>query len=298
MNLAFAVFFPLWALLLGPLLLGVPHLLATVRYVPRLPSRRFLTSIGSAFVLIALVRIAIGDGEWMRHHPGGLETLLAVAAALTWASRGYFNGVRAVPALLAILALTVASFTRPLETIGFLILAHNFVAFFYWIKHASSGRDRAVAYGALAAFSALTAMIFAGVFDAWIPSHAFEILGGALSADTIGSQILPWSADAAVWTRAVCAYAFGQGVHYFVWMKAIPEQDLKFEHSLSFRGSWRQLRHSFGGYVLSAAAVLSIGLLVYAAFTGWPEARLLYFSLAAFHGYFEIAGLFASAKSA
>ena len=80
-------------------------------------------------------------------------------------------------------------------------------------------------------------------------------------------------------------------MHYFVWLKAIPEQELATTHPVSFRLSMSYLVKDFGRKtVIWTVAVVVASLLMW-ALVALPQARLLYFSIAAFHGYLEIAGL-------
>ena len=111
----------------------------------------------------------------------------------------------------------------------------------------------------------------------------------------LGAWIAPWAQDwvGSEWIlyHCVVAYAFGQSMHYFVWLKAIPDQHHTSEAPTSFRQSLRLLQVDFGRKsVLVGAGLILLSLAAW-AFVLFPQARALYFALAAYHGYLELAGL-------
>jgi len=290
-NLALALFAPLWALLLGPLILGVPHLLADLRYAPK-SSPSMISIFGSLFVVMALLRLFMPRtwAAWDILPPNAPELCgalligggLAVFSKTSWLRRLGAAGILA--------ALFFCSWTYPLVTVGAMVLLHNFIAFGFWIAGAPSWADRRWAIFALVLFSTLTLLILTGYFDVFTLHRPSVIIGGKLSELGIGQMIFP-SLDMDWWPRAVTAYAFGQGVHYFVWLKAIPEQQVSSEKAWSFAQSMRWLRRDVGrgwlyGVGLAGGGLLAAGLLI-----TFPAARLIYLAGAAFHGYFEIAGL-------
>ena len=74
-------------------------------------------------------------------------------------------------------------------------------------------------------------------------------------------------------------------------MKAIPDQRHSHEIPTSFRQSYRLLKNDFGKrYIAGMVAFLVGGILVW-IFVNSVEARVIYFAIAAFHGYLEMAGL-------
>jgi hypothetical protein len=292
-NFVLALNYPLWVLLIGPVLLGVPHLISSIRYVPKITQINFLSVplIGGFFVLVALVRLWIGAPDLNAVELGlGLFLLSLVA---------YFykeNKIRITTSFLLLGGLLAATLIYPLQTLGFLVLAHNFVAFFFWFSRARLKSDRMTAGFCLFLFSTVTLAILIGLFDSFISDRLFEIFTGFNEA-FIGAQIFP-EGDMALWSRAVSAYAFGQGVHYFVWLKAIPEQELPYEHTTNFNHSFKLLKSDIGNRIVYFSGLLLVGLVAFAVFKNFVEARYFYMSLAAFHGYFEIMALpFVKAQS-
>jgi hypothetical protein len=195
--------------------------------------------------------------------------------------------------------LVILSASYPAQTLGALVLIHNFVGFFYWICAAKSREERRVALASLLVFAFLTSAILLGLFDFVMMVREKKILSGSLNEFSIGHFIFPYESGV-FWNRAVSAFAFGQGVHYFVWLKAIPEQRPLMEEvsrkdvSPSPRKNpearkWNLRSHKIS--LLRLAFGGSAALLLYACLSSFAEARLFYLGLAAFHGYFEIIGL-------
>ena len=298
--LTLALTVPLWVLLVGPLVLGVPHLVASLSFVPRLTGAGkeaagigMAVRFGALFIAVAAMRLwstAPGPAIFDRL-PNGVEMAAMLIAGGCLASASGAGFIRSACSAAILSALMAASLTAPASTLGALVLAHNFAGFIYWIARAPTSNDRFVGLGALVLFAAATVAILAGVFDAALTWRTSSIFGGALDDWSIGQTILPGTDRAIWWSRAVSAFALGQSLHYFVWLRAIPEQELPHQHPIGFSKSLRLLERDTGPAVVYGAAYGLAGLFVYALFKGWPEARLLYLTAAAFHGYFEIAGL-------
>lgn len=292
-NFAVALSIPLWVLLVGPVILGIPHLISSTRYIPQLTNLNLLSIplIGSFFVLIGMIRLWFGAPDFNSLELGTGLFLIGLVGFYYKESK-----VRIISSLLLLGGLLVASLKYPLETLGFLVLAHNFVAFFFWIARAKSKSDKTTAIASLLLFSSLTLALLTGLFDAFISNRIFEIFNGFNDA-SIGAQIFP-HADMTLWSRAVSAYALGQGIHYFVWLKAIPEQELPYQHTTNFSYSFKLLKSDMGNRIVYFSGLMLIGLMTFALLKNFTEARIIYVSLAAFHGYFEIMALpFVKAKT-
>lgn len=305
-NLYIALHFPLWALLFGPIVLGIPHLISSLRYVPRfafsagdLNPKRIYFYFASCFILLAFLRL------WLDTHPqtsvllnlseNAPELLAAgvvVIALALWSSQKWQNIFLAV---FVLGILSWLSFEFPLETLGALILIHNFIGFIFWLKAAKTTDEMISAGSALFIFILVTAFILLGGFDEIILGRPTGILGGALNDLSIGPLIFP-QASFLLWSRAVSAYSLGQGLHYFVWLKAIPEQHLPSQNPVSFTRSSQFLLDDFGRKGLWMIALATFFVVGFGCLITFPAARVLYIAVAAFHGYFEIAGLVFSPK--
>jgi hypothetical protein len=104
-------------------------------------------------------------------------------------------------------------------------------------------------------------------------------------------MIAPWSENYQIWFHCVVAYAFGQALHYFVWMKAIADEHGPTEISTSFRMSKNLWQKDLGRFAFYVGCVIVISTFAMWALTALPVARSLYFSIAAYHGYMEISAL-------
>jgi hypothetical protein len=298
LNLALAVFLPMWTLLLGPLLLGIPHLVASSAYVSRCAARRDVagpsvaTLAGGCFLAVALIRSwANANGyDTLGMLPNWVELAAAGLCFLWLANLATPSATELLTGLSLLGGLVLSSIAFPFWTLGILVLAHNGVAFVYWLRRARSNLDRQAAIFASGLFCLGTAAILAGLFDGVARSAGASLSASGFDVATIGQSIFP-GADSVWWPRAVMAYAFGQSQHYIVWLKALPEQDLPRQHPIGFSKSARLFKLGAGRLLLFAAAYGVGALFAYACWAGLHEARALYLAGAIFHGYFEIAGL-------
>ena len=314
-TLTLSVALPLWVLLIGPLLWGVPHIFSSVRYfhyalsngqtpgAVEISRRRFFT-FGAIFLILLAVfayRLLITADYFGTSTPQlsewkGSDFVELFATGITFfiGALIYRKSPSKIFGGLALLIPFAAIFLRyPIATIGAMVLIHNFVAFIYWIIASKTSSERRVAWLAFAAVSILTALIFMGALDSFYrflaPAHILNF--AKLSISDTGKLIAPWSQQEKLWLHACVAFAFGQSMHYFVWLKAIPDQYHYHDAPTSFRQSWGLLRSDFGKSLATVLILLTIGSVVFWSFLSFQQARLIYFCLASYHGYLEIAGL-------
>lgn len=307
LSLCTSLLAPLWVLVLGPLIYGTPHLFSSLRYVHstaageaniRLPQfKKALYAFSFIFSAVSILRILSDFGFVNTQHLSSSSNLLElgsfVLSLLCCAVIYKHSYARMFVAFALCIPFVWAAWTLPLWTSGVLILLHNFIAFIYWIGATQTRRERAIAVLAAGVFLLVNAAIFSGVFDGVykLMTPTAELPWAALEYSELGKMIAPWSSDYVTWFHAVVAYAFGQSLHYFVWLKAIPDQHHTQEVPTTFRQSYKLLVDDFGKkhYIFMLAVILiSVGAW---AFLKMPEARIVYFSFAAYHGYLEIAGL-------
>lgn len=264
---------PLWLLALGPLLLGVPHLLADLRYlvvVPGLHRRRWLC------VAAGLPLAAVGLGA-----PAAVGLLAVAAAALC--ARG-----DASPKAVALGAwgmLTIGALAdETLFVIVFLHL-HNVVALgLWWFLRPRDGRAATVLW--LVAVG--TVLLLGGAMDpvvadlgGWIaPATGIDIAEHAQALVPVRDPVLA--------QRGLLCFAFLQAVHYAVWLRLVPEDARARPVPRSFCASWLALRADIGRGPLALAAAMAIGIALWGA-GDLVAAREGYLRLAAFHGYLELA---------
>jgi hypothetical protein len=285
---ALAIRAPVALFFVGPLLLGVSHLAADVRYlaVRRDPSRALVyASIGFA-VAITLARVLV-DARVLRVAAGdrldvGLGALwVGAAAMLAMESR------RARAATLAVTGFAVALLLAHAHSVGLVLVhGHNLVAIAAWALLYRRGRLGSLLPILLVVVG--TAALLSGVFLPSAAAHgALEAFGARASA--LGAWLAPW-ASAQSRPAVLMAFVFLQGVHYAAWTGWIPQDDLRGEGSPTYRMTLRGLLADFGPAVLGA---LLIGAIAFLALGVWDVRRALgwYMTLAKSHGWFELAFL-------
>lgn len=303
---------PLWQLLLGPICYGFAHLFCSVRYFHyaaasdeqfanrqlRIASYRFLVSVSIVYAFYRFARsqglvpgISARFSEWQ-----GAALLDAVFMCVVFGGAAYMYR-KSLPRVLlgvaVLLPIGLCLRAWPLETAGFLVLVHNLVGFAYWILLAGRPQERRNATTALGIFLLVNAALFAGAFDPLLDVFArgSHLEFARLDTLELGYMIFPWSSDPNLWLRATVAFAFGQSTHYYVWLKAIPDECHYNRIPTTFKQSYRLLGRDVGR---RASAVIIYGVVAAAlvwVFLSFPESRKVYFLIAGFHGFLEIAGL-------
>lgn len=279
---------PLWMLLLGPLLLGVPHVASDVRYLLIRPPWALPTAAVAAALLplaamTALRVAAVFGGPLML----GLEAALGVAAVAAGVAltRGPLALRVAVVAILGALgALAVA---HPRDTALWFAHGHNLIAFGLWLVLARGDGPWGHVLAVAACYLACWAAILAGAFDGLVPLAWGAPVAG-LDRDVIAWSLAPPELAPPIATRLVTAFAFAQAVHYVVWLRLVPQRMAARRSPSSFRRSVRALRADFGAWGFGAVVLVTI-LLPAAALVDAPEARRIYLLLALCHGWLEVA---------
>lgn len=266
---------PLWMLALGPIVLGVPHLLADLRYCvirPRWHRRPAL------WVGVGLPLLAIGAGADMA------VGFAAVAGACAGVEGQRWRRVLAV-ALAALAALAVSR-AGPSSTLVLLHL-HNFVAVLLWWRWRERGVMGLIP---LAAFVGGSTLIALGGLDGLLesslaatPTPAGLDLGHHLRALAPGL-------DGALGLRLVLLFTFAQSVHYVIWLRLVPEDDRDRPTPRTFKASWRALQSELGPALPWLALALTLALIC-AALVDLAAARADYLRLARFHLFLELAVL-------
>lgn len=271
-------FAPLWGFALGPIVLGVPHLLADVRYLIVRPGltpsggRRWL-ALATAVPLLTVVA-----------YPWPVVGLCAGLGVITFARTS--TAKRAIAGFVWG-GLIVLAHVRP-NAVGLVILhGHNLlaVALFFFVFT----RRRIMAAIPALAFVAIAATMLAGLFDEWL--FRFAALTSApqtgMSLTGVVATIAPLS-DPTMAVRLAFLFVFAQSVHYAVWLRLVPEEARERPGIRSFASSFRALGKDLGAPVLVISAVAVAMVLVYAS-RSLDVARIGYLRVAAPHAYLEIA---------
>ena len=274
--LAFAVAcsLPIAALAVGPLVWGIPHILADVRYLvvrPRLHKRPWvLAVIGGATIAGAL-------GFGVR------GALAGAVVAMIFARASIARRALGVAVTGTIFGLAVWAGWK--ADLAFVHL-HNLVGVGLW--WAWRRRESKLHWAPLALFAAGCALILAGAVDA-LPRHTGGLHAAWTGVDlhrlTWGTSPFPQGPFVA---RFFMLYAFGQAVHYLIWLRLMPEDDRPSPTPRSFTQSLRALHADLGGPILWLALIGACALICWAISHGIGNARDRYIDLAFFHGYLEL----------
>jgi hypothetical protein len=278
--LAATVLVPLWLLALGPILLGVPHLLADLRYCVVRPGWHRERSL---WLTAGIPLVALGFGA-----PLELGLIGVAASVLAIGSCDDPRARMRLPLIVGA-ALGLAALTYTLGSTADLIFAHahNFIAVAMWAQWRR--RESRLHTLVLASFVLASACLMLGIGDfAWTSTMASNLPAG-LDANTHVESLAPalphsWG------LRLVILYAFAQAVHYGVWLRLVPEDDRPRATTRSFRASYLALREEFGALLLAAFVLASVGLAIWAC-VDLVEARSGYLRFARFHGMLELTAI-------
>lgn len=308
--------FPLWVLALGPALYGVPHLFSSVRYFhyaigPEMNSDSRMNKKGLLLIAVLMavvltyrliVNVNLLDiqltplSEW-----SGSIYLELFALLITFFIGAFIYQIswrRLHIGILLLLPLVGAFWLDPFSTIGALVLIHNFVAFAYWYRGSTTTAEKCISGIAGLMVLLTTVFIFGGALDpliAWLRPME-ELPFANMNVEQMGGLIAPRVSSSKVGLHAAIAYAFGQSMHYFVWLKAIPDQYHHNEIPTSFRQSLQLLGRDFGRASTIWIPILVLLTLMTWVFLEFAKMRMIYFALAAYHGYLEIGGLLLAAS--
>lgn len=296
--LVLSVFAPTLLLLAGPLLLGVPHLVADVRYLilrPALGSNaRSVLLAGSGLLLLLRVAQSLGLAQVDRAElvvAGGwlLATSALGACRQTWRRAG-------LAAAAALLLLCVGWLWPRSLRIG-LAHGHNLLALALWVF--AFARRRRLATALTLGFVTVGALLLATPL-AWFGFNAGLRECFGLHALQAADTLAPGVHSVRLALGVVASFAFLQSMHYAVWLHAVPQEETRGNATLSFRMSARQLRRELGAWGLAGAALLVIAVPVAALWGSALGVKDLYLSLSSFHAYLELAAgaLFFVSKTA
>lgn len=278
-------------LVLGPVLLGYPHLIASYRFLQRPFEKNNLFSLFLFLTLLSLaIRFVAVPLEFLPHLPYGTYEIFLSASALAFLKIPFRWPVKAGTLFLVALVLRLA-WSNPLAFVGIALISHNWVAFGHWIIAAKNKKDRTVAMVATFIFAAIHMLISQGYADAWISLENSNFIS-TMFFEVKGWVLTPWSNDPLVWSRALVLYTFGLSLHYFIWLQAIPQCLDQNTVPNSFRRSLEQMRIDCGSkttLILLIGAVSTLGIWIFTNYAG-P----IYFGVAMLHGWLELIFLFAA----
>ncbi|MEZ4384875.1 MAG: hypothetical protein R3A79_26325 [Nannocystaceae bacterium] len=267
---------PLWLLLLGPLIWGVPHLVADLRYLvleTGYHRRRGLALVGAA----TLGWIALG---------GDLLWGFVGAAAIALVARAG-AGRRLVAAALL---LACGALLYPLGYLSDVIFGHvhNFVAVaLWWVWCPRRGRLHWIP---LALLVAATLLLLSPLAPALVAaSGGLRWFASGTGADYELARLAPGVAPE-LGLRLVLLFCFAQSIHYGIWLQLLADDARGRATPATFRRSLAELRAVVGDAGVVVAGLLAVSVAVWAAFD-LTAANNGYFRVARFHGHLEIMAL-------
>jgi hypothetical protein len=286
---ALAVAAPSFLIAVTPLLFGVPHVTADVRYllIRRGWPRAWL--IASATFGLALIAIRVAAESGARLAPS-LAVEQGIAAA--WVVLGAVAGLRAAPSsrgwwvLAAAAGVAAAAVGAPRPFRMILLHGHNLLALVIWlVLFRRRGRLIWVPAAAMLIGAALLA---SGRLLAWTVTHGWLSVAG-LHLLAAADWLAPGLPDG-VALGLTTSFAFLQAVHYLVWLVGIPAADRPGDGGRSWRVAWRELVGDLGSRGVAVVVALTAAVAAAGLLAAGPTRRL-FLSIASFHAWLELAVL-------
>ena len=277
-SFAVAAWQPLVALWLGAALFGVPHVVAGIRQVAvRERLTRATRAIVALAVVVGIVELA---GSGTRIADGAVRAYVVLFAAAI----AIELGARRTVARVAVVAAAALGLVAPKLTLIALAHLHGLGAV-VWLARRARARGVIVwpfvvavalvfAGGALGAFDSLWAKTL------WAPRSAAASIVAEATSSTV---------DGVLFRRALFLYAFGQALHFAIWLRLVPELERPSKTPHSFRRALALFEADFGRWArpLLVVCVASLPLIL----LGGGVAREAYFALTYFHVGLEAASL-------
>jgi hypothetical protein len=292
--------FPLWVLLLGPILWGVPHIISSLRYsslsFEKSKRQKLLRFQFFIWALVFIYRLSVDifhQQPLFWQQPLLLESFALLISFFyqLWLYRTF--NFKFLISFLLFTAFILATWFYPLQTALVALIGHNYIPLYAWHQSCQTREDSQVFWAATSIYLLTSVAVFYGFLDPiyhWLsPVGHLGFLNWDYS-DVINGFVVG-EFDYTFWFHIVVLYAFSQSLHYFMWMKAIPENYQQQQHPPSFQWSYKKLSTDFGFssfyFLLSICAVAFLSWF----FLEFQTARLVYFSLASYHGFMEISAL-------
>jgi hypothetical protein len=283
--LVLSVFAPTLLLVAGPLLLGVPHVLADLRYLvlrpARSPALRRLLLAGSALLFLSRL-LEVGGKSSMAQLEFAVAALVMMGATVLGAAR--LHSARTLSAIALTLLLSAAALAWPREAQLVLSHGHHLVALALWALLFRRARWRAI--GVALGVLGVAALLLTTPLAWWGFVHGLEAAFG-LHAFAAADTLAPGVGETKLALGIVSSFAFLQSVHYAVWLHAIPQEATPGEGTLTFRMSFRALVADLGWPALALSTLVVLAVPV-AGLIAPLRVQTTYLSLSAFHAFLEL----------
>jgi hypothetical protein len=282
-----SVLAPVGMFFVGPLVFGVPHLAADVRYLvlrQRLPKRFVALTATSAAVIVAVRSLALlgvpVPADACEAGAGGLWML----SALLFAAKDRKTLLRSFALFVPIALVVRVAMHHPHTANIAMMHVHNVIGIATWLFL----YPRKKAWEILPALAvALGIVVIAsGTAAMWTYTVGGDVAFGTRLFE-IGRWLAPGIGPRAA-ASVVIAFVFLQAVHYAIWLAWIPQEYLAGEGTPTFRMTARGLVRDFGGVgcgLIAASTLALMGL----ALVRIGVALNGYLTLSRFHGLLELA---------
>jgi hypothetical protein len=272
-GLAFAgtALAPGYMLLLGPVIVGVPHLFFEARYLFfQHEQLRRVALVGVLVAQTALVFAGIGI------YTLGAATIAALAATGSLSSRKAL-------AMTGLSALAILGAAVGPDWSRFLLLhLHNCVPLVVWLLWRK--RPLAVSIAVAAVFFIGTVLIFGGALDAMSLRRPFG--DNVFSLTKISDAVA--AGFGGEWRhRFLLFFCFSQAAHYAIWLRLIPEEARERPTPRSWRMSWHAFKHEAGPSIARLMIIGSLAVPLVALIGGVVRTRALYVTASEFHATVE-----------
>jgi hypothetical protein len=274
-------------LVAGPLLFGVAHVTGDVRHlvIRRNLPRAWIRVVAIAAVALMGLRVAELAAPFALPY-ARVEVLIGwawvgagvVAGALL--ARSVARGLLAGAPVAFVLVLSVHA---PVLARALFAYAHNLVALVVWVALFRS--RRLVAIPAIGAALAIGMLFASGVLVPW--THLDGPWGQRLVLESM-AQSSTWPPRIAIGIGL--SFVFLQAIHYMVWVAWIPQDDLCARGTATFRMTARAFQRDLGSVGVPLVLIAAI-VVVVASLVRVHPTRAVYLSIAAFHGWLELAAV-------
>ena len=286
--LPLAIIRPDILLILGPLIFGYPHMVASYRYLisrDRLKATHRPKLFVLFLVFTVLTMLVYKYQLFLAWMSFGVWPQVMAMLVLTLAySMGVYKNLKTLIAgFCAAICLTLWAWHDPLIYTGGILILHNFMAHFHWILSCKKYSHLRVALSTTFFFSLLHVLVLYGFIDPWLNTFFLK----SWRIENTAWILASWSEDPVVWYRWLVLYTYGLSMHYFIWLRALPETELKSKAPLPFRLSFKEWQKDLSPAVLRAIVIFSffgIALWIFKYDLG----KNLYFQFALLHGALEV----------
>lgn len=282
-----AVYFPVLLFTLGPILFGVAHVAADVRYLVlrRKLARWWQNSVWLGCSALVALRV-VEELGWLRHVEriefGSAAAFIALAALTGLRERGSLRRGLFACALLAVA--TSCALSQPKLARYVFLHAHNLIAILAWATLFRAHKRWLLLPATLIASTAV--LLASGAFFRQTLASPFAA-SFHLHVFTVTDWLAPF-ADPRLAIGVTTSYLFLQSVHYSAWLSWIPQQEQPKRGTPTFRMSVRSLFSDLGTAGVATVSVAALAVW-FGACLNLHRTRGLYLSLATFHGYLELA---------